>query len=77
MIFKKGDIITFNDKLKGKCSYKITNGNMISAEILRIDYNILTIKILEHYNKEECGSIYFVEPKFFIIKNNKDEYLLS
>lgn len=55
--FKVGDIIRGrkNDK------YRITNEEMLKAEVLRVENRNMDIKILDHKNKEEIGLTYPVE----------------
>lgn len=55
--FKVGDIIRGrkNDK------YRITNEEMLKAEVLRVENRNMDIKILDHKNKEKIGLTYPVE----------------
>lgn len=77
-MFYKGDIIKFNRDYKGYCPYSITNYNMISARVLNVDENgMIDIKILKHESGYKYCKTYTVEAKYYILKSNINDYLLT
>ena len=75
-MFKIGDTIIFNKQHMTFCPYSKTNSNMISAKVLDVEGRIIQIKITEHLFKSEFGKEYFVDSRYFVLKNDVDEFLL-
>ena len=75
-MFKIGDTITFNKKQMVFYPYSITNSNMISAKVLDVEGRMIQIKITKHLSKSEFGKEYLVDSRYFVLKNDVDEFLL-
>jgi len=75
-LFKIGDTITFNKKQMVFYPYSITNSNMISAKVLDVEGRMIQIKITKHLSKSEFGKEYLVDSRYFVLKNDVDEFLL-
>lgn len=78
-MLRKGDIVVFNKKLKRECTYTITNQYMIKGKVEET-WNSganISVRVLDHENQGHIGETHGVRAKYFILKNDVDEYLLS
>lgn len=78
-MFKRNDIVTYNNRTDYMCRYAVTNENMKSAKVTRIskESGIMEIRILDHVYRDEIGNVYTVDSRFFLLKSNIDKFLLT